>query len=66
MEPEVLKRGLKLDFNHHNLFYWLPPNRYFKDYPDWYPLVDGQRTPNRGSLPSAPATNEGSGQSSET
>jgi hypothetical protein len=24
VEPEVSKRGLKLDFNHHNLFYWLP------------------------------------------
>jgi hypothetical protein len=44
VQPEVLKRGLKLDFNHHNLFYWLPPSRYFKDHPEWYPLVDGERT----------------------
>jgi hypothetical protein len=44
VEPEVFKRGLKLDFNHHNLFYWLPPHQYFKEHPEWYPLVDGQRT----------------------
>jgi hypothetical protein len=44
VEPEVVKRGLKLDFNHHNLFYWVPPHRYFEKHPEWYPLVDGQRT----------------------
>ena len=44
VDPEVFKRGLKLDFNHHNLFYWLPPHRYFKEHPEWYPLIDGQRT----------------------
>lgn len=44
VESEVFKRGLKQDFNHHNLFYWLPPERHFKEHPEWYPLVDGQRT----------------------
>lgn len=44
VESEVFKRGLKLDFNHHNLFYWLPPERHFQDHPEWYPLVDGRRT----------------------
>ena len=44
VQPEVLKRGLKLDFNHHNLFYWLPPSLYFKDHPEWYPMVDGERS----------------------
>jgi hypothetical protein len=44
VEPEVLKRGLKLDFNHHNLFYWMPPTLYFKDHPEWYPMVNGERS----------------------
>ena len=26
VEREIFKRGLKLDFNHHNLFYWFRPN----------------------------------------
>lgn len=41
--PEIRKRGLKVDMNHHNLFYWLPPDRYFDDHPEWYPLVNGER-----------------------
>jgi hypothetical protein len=44
VEPEIFKRGLKMDFNHHNLFYWIPPQRYFAEHPEWYPLIDGQRT----------------------
>ncbi|HWQ53033.1 MAG TPA: DUF4838 domain-containing protein [Bryobacteraceae bacterium] len=43
IQPQVLQRGLKLDCNHHNLFYWLPPERYFDQHPDWYALVDGKR-----------------------
>lgn len=36
--PEIRKRGLKLDMNHHNLFAWLPPEVYFDQHPEWYPL----------------------------
>ena len=43
VRPEVHKRGLKLDMNHHNLFYWLPPAKYFEQHPEWYAEVDGQR-----------------------
>jgi len=43
VRPAVRKRGLKLDMNHHNFLYWLPPARYRKDHPDWYALVDGKR-----------------------
>jgi len=39
----IRKRGLKLDMNHHNLLYWLPTGRYFKEHPEWYALVDGKR-----------------------
>ena len=48
--PEVKKRGLKLDMNHHNLFYWLPPERYFDEHPEWYALVDGERRKERRQL----------------
>jgi hypothetical protein len=41
--PEIRKRGLKIDFNHHNLRFWLPPEKYFQDHPEWYALVDGER-----------------------
>jgi hypothetical protein len=42
--PEVSKRGLKLDFNHHNIrSVWLPPAKYFKAHPQWYSLLNGVR-----------------------
>jgi len=41
--PEVRKRGLKLDMNHHNLLYWLPPSRYLSEHPEYYSLIDGKR-----------------------
>lgn len=41
--PAVRLRGLKLDMNHHNLYYWLPRERYFRDHPDWFQLIDGER-----------------------
>ncbi|MBI3948361.1 MAG: DUF4838 domain-containing protein, partial [Armatimonadetes bacterium] len=43
MLPEVRKRGVKLDFDNHNLRRWLPPERYFADHPEWFPMVDGKR-----------------------
>lgn len=49
LAPEVAKRGMKLDMDHHNLWYWLPPDVYFADHPEWYPLRDGKRT--RGTRP---------------
>ena len=48
--PEIRKRGLKVDMNHHNLFYWLPPDVYFRDHPEWYALVNGERTRQAGQL----------------
>jgi len=32
-----------VDMNHHNLFFWLPPDVYFKDHPEWYAMVNGER-----------------------
>jgi len=42
--PEVLRRGLKLDMNNHNVLTWLPPETYFEQHPEWYRLADGKRT----------------------
>lgn len=42
--PEVERRGLKLDYNHHNLRSWIPPQRHFAEHPEWYAEVDGKRS----------------------
>lgn len=42
--PEVVKRGLKLEMNNHNLFFWLPPEKYYAEHPEWYALVNGERS----------------------
>jgi hypothetical protein len=41
--PDIRKRGLKLDFNHHNLCYWMPPALYARQHPEWYAEIDGER-----------------------
>jgi hypothetical protein len=43
LRPEIRKRGMKLDMNHHNLLYWLPPRRYLSAHPEWYALSGGKR-----------------------
>ena len=48
--PEIRKRGLKLDMNLHNLLYWLPPDLYLADHPDWYALSNGRRGANLSQL----------------
>ncbi|MDD5484193.1 MAG: DUF4838 domain-containing protein [Kiritimatiellae bacterium] len=48
--PFIRQRGLKLDMNHHNLRYWLPPKQYLKEHPEWYAEVDGQRGKNFNQL----------------
>ena len=48
--PHVRRRGLKLDFNHHNLWYWIPPHRYKAEHPEWFSLVQGKRAANLNQL----------------
>ena len=48
--PELRKRGLKLDMNHHNLYYWLPPEKYFRMHPEWFALRNGKRSTHAGQL----------------
>ncbi len=36
--------------NHHNLFYWLPPEKYFSEHPEWYAQgADGASQPRAGA-----------------
>jgi hypothetical protein len=48
--PEVKKRGLKLDFNHHNLWYWIPPHQHKATHPQWFSQVNGKRGDNLNQL----------------
>ncbi len=50
LAPDIRRRGLKLDMNLHNLLYWLPPHRYFQNHPEWYALIDGQRSTKAAQL----------------
>lgn len=50
LRPFIRQRGLKLDMNHHNLRYWLPPKQYLKEHPEWYAEIDGQRGKNFNQL----------------
>jgi hypothetical protein len=36
-------RGMKQVLSGHSFLFWLPPNMYFKDHPEYYPLIDGKR-----------------------
>ena len=46
IRPEMLKRGLKFDMNHHNLGKWLPAKQYYAEHPEWFPMLDGKRITN--------------------
>ncbi|MBI3945178.1 MAG: DUF4838 domain-containing protein, partial [Armatimonadetes bacterium] len=49
IRPEMVKRGLKFDMNHHNLYLWLP-RKNFAEHPEWFPLVDGKRAASGNQL----------------
>lgn len=34
----------------HTFYRWLPPEKYFKDHPEWYSEINGKRTTNYGQL----------------
>lgn len=42
--PHVARRGLKLDYNHHNLRSWLRPRKTFAAHPQWFAEIDGERS----------------------
>jgi Domain of unknown function (DUF4838) len=43
--PEIVKRGLGLQYGGHSYFAWLPPDKYFKDHPEYYSATVSEVTP---------------------
>jgi len=41
----MIPRGAILVIGHHAFRYFLSPDKYFKDHPEWFPLIDGKRIP---------------------
>ncbi|GEM_PF-2441061 len=37
------RRGLELSVGLHTFNHWLPPDKYFAEHPEYYPLVNGER-----------------------
>jgi|GEM_PF-3213641 len=47
---EVAKsRGLELGGSGHGMFYFLPTKKYFAAHPEWFPEIDGKRTPTKNT-----------------
>jgi uncharacterized protein DUF4838 len=42
--PEIRKRGLDLHYGGHTFYGWIPPREYFESHPEYYAVVDGQRS----------------------
>jgi hypothetical protein len=42
--PELKKRGIMVEVGGHGYPNFLPPERYFKDHPDWFAEIGGKRT----------------------
>ncbi|MCG2679462.1 MAG: DUF4838 domain-containing protein [Kiritimatiellae bacterium] len=41
----MVKRGAIIVAGHHAFYYFLNPDKYFKDHPDWFAMVGGKRVP---------------------
>lgn len=52
IDHELALRGMRAEVGKHPItFYFLPPERYFKEHPDWYGMVNGQRETHVGHRP---------------
>ncbi len=58
LEPEVLARGMSATMGHHSFRYFLPPDEFFADHPDYFALLDGQRSRDGQLCTSNPAVVE--------
>lgn len=47
MLPLMRERGLELAISGHDLGYYIPPERYFAEHPDWFSLFNGKRIPDQ-------------------
>lgn len=56
--PHVARRGLKLDYNHHNLRSWLRPRKTFAAHPQWFSELDGQRSDSAPQMSICTTNNE--------
>ncbi len=45
LTPVLKKRGILIEVGQHGYPNFLPPEKYFKDHPDWFAEIDGRRTP---------------------
>ena len=43
--PELLKRGIVIDMSEHSTDYFFPRDKWFKEHPEWFALMDGTRVP---------------------
>jgi len=41
----MVKRGAVIVVGHHSFIYFLNPDKYFKDHPDWFAMAGGKRVP---------------------
>lgn len=41
----VSKRGIIIDAGHHSFAFFVPPKEYFKEHPEYFALIDGERKP---------------------
>jgi hypothetical protein len=44
LRQELVLRGMGVTVGHHSFRYWLPPGVYFAGHPEWFALVNGERT----------------------
>ncbi len=42
--PDLKKRGILVEVGQHGYPNFLPPEKYFKEHPDWFAEIDGKRT----------------------
>ncbi|MFO8081983.1 MAG: DUF4838 domain-containing protein, partial [Armatimonadota bacterium] len=45
LEPELAVRDMDATLGHHSFRFLLPPEEHFEPHPEWYALIDGERTP---------------------
>jgi len=55
LKPHLALRGMKVEMGHHSFRYWLPPQEFFSEHPEWYAQIGGKRVPD-GQLCTSNAT----------
>lgn len=58
LRRELVARGLQVEMGHHSFCYFLPPGEFFDAHPEYYALLDGERTAEGQLCTSNPAVVE--------